>query len=572
MTDTHKENKYLKLSTSPERSGRNGYNPEKNRREAMRQMLENGPEPQDTLNAVTEIVNLTDSPFLKENRERERETGLAGAEARFVTDVFRDGVKHSKEMAAYLIQGGSYDWWDIEKYRIRMQPVYDVTSDGQFVTVLGKYALNRVGGQGPIMVANHSEVFPNADGKFIDALTNATVTNMGQEFPPHVVAATTMTRISGGAQCIPYHPGPLMEHAATALIDLAPIEKKGSRVAWFNSGGDAVSVAITAAEQYTKKVHGENGVRVAAFFEQAYHGNIEGRAGRTTSGINQTYHENDRNSVELPYPDKAEDVEPLRDRLLELAENKKLSAILFEATQGDGGGVSMHPDAFNEIVRISIDYGIPLVCDEVQSGFGRSGKIFDVEYLLEQWKNSPSSKGYPEKPPMILAVAKSLTNGAVPGSAVVLPEEYAVLGRAQGLNTYSAHPGTLASAIVSARLMTPELLQMVNDKREVFDEAIAQYVDPDGFIKKVRGHGLHLFLDVKDNQLLQTELLGHKRVLTGTVARNGLRVHLPINAPDIVWQATAEAIGQVSKELQEGKISEETKQILRGGPSGLAVR
>lgn len=549
----------------------------------IRQALEWGPEPIDSQVFATQIVESAGSSYLNGARKKEIRVGLATAESELVTESFRSGTEEAVALSQELLAGREFNWWNLPKYREKMQGVFDVTSEGQFVAVLGNYAIQRVAGAGPLMITNHNSLFPENDGKFVDALTNATVTNFGQGYPSQILAANTMTRVTGGAQCIPYHPGPLMDIAAEALLSITPIEQKGAKVAWFNSGGDAVSVGIAAAEKYTEKVKGENGRRKAVYFKEAYHGNIEGRAGRTTGGINQMFHAEDRNSVELEYPNKPLEVEPVLAEIGDLITSNKASCIVFESTQGDGGGVSMHPDFFVELMKMSLDTQTPLICDEVQSGFGRSGRIFDVEYLLEHWKNSShvQIEGYPEKPPMIMAVAKSMTNGAAPGSAVILPEEYAVLSRAQGLNTYSAHPATLAATIATVGLMNEATLMMVKDKRRVFNEAISPFIKPDSLIKGIRGNGLHLFLEMDEreitnasnNQILQVELLGKKRILTGTVARGALRVHAPINAPDVVWQALGKTIGEVSVAIQEGCITNETLQILqKGGPSGLASR
>jgi acetylornithine/succinyldiaminopimelate/putrescine aminotransferase len=288
------------------------------------------------------------------------------------------------------------------------------------------------------------------------------------------------------------------------------------------------------------------------------------------------FHKEDRNGIELEFPNKKGEVEPVLEEIKRLIEENKISCVVMEATQGDGGGVSMQPDFFIELMKLSLDYQFPVVVDEVQSGFGRSGRIFDVEYLLDYWRNSSyvRNDGYPENPPFILAVAKSMTNGAVPGSAVIFPKEYAVLKRAQGLNTYSAHPTTLAATLATVSLMTPELLEMVHDKRQIFEELLEPYVGPDKHIKGFRGHGLHLFLDLgeNDNQLLQVELIGTKRILTGTVARNALRIHPPLNTPNDVLGAIAHAIEETSLRLQEGWVSPQTLQILKAGPSELAKR
>lgn len=565
------------------------------------------------------------SSLLREPLLKERWTNLkpfAESELKFLIDQFNKGTEEAIKLSEKLLNGETSNWWNVDEYKKRQQELREVTSEGQFVNVLGEYSLQRIGGVGPLMVAGHSDLLENYP-YFLDALTNATVTNFGAGFPPHIMAANIINIITGGTQCPPYHPGPLMEEAGKALISIFPSEKEGAKVAWFNSGGDAVSVAIAAAEKYTKMVHGENGRRKAVYFKEAYHGNIEGRAGRVTSGINQVFHQEDINSIELEFPNKPEETNPVLEEIKKIADEKKLSCVVFETTQGDGGGVTMNPDFFVELVKLSLDKKIPLIVDEVQSGFGRSGRIFNVEYLLDYWKNSEYVKSgqYPENPPFILAVAKSLTNGAVPGSAVIFPKEYAILERAEGLNTYSAHPTTLAAVLTTVEMMNPKLLEMVKQKRAIFEEVIRQYLNQESPLYEIRGNGLHLFLGIKltekindlyfnDNelinwpaikkilknkdkfknedefskaleeakiqtlvQIIQVEVLRKRRVLIGTVARGALRIHAPINAPDIIWQAIGFAVGETIKEIEEGEISKETLKILQtGGPSGLAER
>jgi 4-aminobutyrate aminotransferase-like enzyme len=358
-------------------------------------------------------------------------------------------------------------------------------------------------------------------------------------------------------------------------------------VAYFNSGGDAISVALRAAEKFARQ-NGRNGRKVAVAFREAYHGNIEGRAGAVTGGINEVCDDQEKRALILEYPNLPEETEPVLEQLVAAVERNEVAAIVFEARQGDGGGVGMHPDFFVEMVKLSLDREIPLVCDEVQSGFGRTGRLWAVDFLLDHWQQSTyvQSHEYHEDPQMIVAVAKSLTNGAFPGSAVIFPEQYAVLERAQGLNTYSAHPGTLGAAYITCQLMKdPALPLMVARNRAAFESVLEPFIGEDKLIKGIRGEGLFLFLALDEstpfpgyprignNQLMQAELIGTQRVLTGTVARNALRVHLPLNAPEIVHQATAYAIGKVAERIEQGQWDPTSAYVLKtGGPSGLAER
>ena len=557
-----------------------------------RGLYEMGPDPMDIVASTNAMITGTGSEYLTGQQIKTLNLGIPQQEAQFLVETFREGTEEAIELAKKLMAGSRFSWWDIESYKQVTDEFKTPISDGQFVTVLGKYPLVREGNKGPLMVAADYGTFATDEAPyFIDALTNATVTNFGG-YPFQIAYVNTINRLTNGALCAPYTPSVLMDKAAQALIDIMPFEKEGAKVGFFNAGGDSVSVAMKAAEKYVNMHKGTNGhERKVVFFKEAYHGNIEGNAGKATSGINESFHETIRSSIELEYPNLKEEVTPVLDRIKQEIKADMVSAILFEPTQGDGGGVSMHQDFFNQLVQLSLDEKIPLVCDEVQSGFGRSGKIFDVEFLVDGWKQYRQGQGkafmekYPENPPMIMAVAKSITNGAVPGSAVVIPKEYAVLSRAEGLNTYSATPTTLAAILATTEMLTPELLTMVQDKRKVFEQELAHFIDRD-WIGDIRGHGMHIFIPIKgetlvekkdgsavtNNQVLQSELLGKYRILTGTVARDGLRVHLPLNTPDEVIKAVARSIGAAVEDLKKGIVSEETKTILTSGVSGLADR
>lgn len=563
----------------------------KNAGPRTRNLYEMAPNPLDIVGSTNAMIAGTGSNELINQQLRMLDMKIPQQEAQFLVDTFREGTEQAIDLAKKLLSGSRFSWWNIEEYKKITDEFRKSISDGQFVTVLGNYPLVRESNKGPLMVvADYGTFAPNEAPYFIDALTNATVTNFGG-YPLQIAYANSINRLTNGALCAPYTPSVLMDRAAQALIDIMPFEKEGAKVGFFNAGGDSVSVAMKAAEKYVNIHKGSNGhERKAVFFKEAYHGNIEGNAGKATSGINKSFHETIRSSIELEFPNLKEEVAPVLERIKSEIKADMVSAILFEPTQGDGGGVSMHQDFFNQLVQLSLDEQIPLICDEVQSGFGRSGKIFDVEYLVEGWQEYRQSQGkefmekYPKNPPMIMAVAKSVTNGAVPGSAVVIPKEYAVLDRAEGLNTYSATPTTLAAMLATTEMLTPELLTMVSDKRRVFETELAPYIDRD-WIGNIRGHGMHIFIPIKgktlvtkggspvtNNQVLQTELLGKYRILTGTVARDGLRVHLPLNASDEVIKAVAQSIGLAVEDLKKGNVSEETRKILSSSVSGLASR
>ncbi len=192
---------------------------------------------------------------------------------------------------------------------------------------------------------------------------------------------------------------PLRGVLARLLAEITPGEIKYS---WFcASGTEAIEAAIKVAKLYTKR----NGFIVAV---KAFHGKTMGSLSmmgkadyRQPLGMlygGPVYH--------VPFGD-AEAVE----RQLEIC-NKvgiDIAACLFEPIQGEAGGI-VPPDDFWPRVRAATQqYGVLLIADEVQTGMGRTGKLWGVEH----WDVVPD----------IIAAAKSLGGGVMPVGAVCSTEE-----------------------------------------------------------------------------------------------------------------------------------------------------
>ena len=115
-----------------------------------------------------------------------------------------------------------------------------------------------------------------------------------------------------------------------------------------------------------------------------------------------------------------------------------IAAVLIETVTGTNG-VIIPPEGYLQGVRAICDkYGILLICDEVMSGFGRTGKWFAVDH----WDVQPD----------IMTMAKGLTSGYAPLGAVAMREEIAATFNEQpfqGGLTYNGHPISLAAAIAT---------------------------------------------------------------------------------------------------------------------------
>jgi putrescine aminotransferase len=192
---------------------------------------------------------------------------------------------------------------------------------------------------------------------------------------------------------------PLRGVLARLLAQITPGDLKYSFFA--ASGTESIEGAIKLAKMYTHK----NGFIVAV---KAFHGKTMGSLSmvgksdyRQPPGVlygGPVYH--------VPYGD-AEAVEKQLDICQKVGVD--IAAVLFEPIQGEAGGIVPPDDFWPRIRQATQQYGVLLIADEVQTGLGRTGKLWGVEH----WNVVPD----------ILAVAKSLGGGVMPISAFCSTEE-----------------------------------------------------------------------------------------------------------------------------------------------------
>jgi len=133
----------------------------------------------------------------------------------------------------------------------------------------------------------------------------------------------------------------------------------------------------------------------------------------------------------MPFGDKV-NASALKDFFIKHVNPEDIAAVVAEPVQGEGGFVAPPDDYFQELVKICRDNGILFVADEIQSGMGRTGKMFAIEH----WGVEPD----------LVAVGKSLAGG-MPLTAVVGRSELLDSVHTGGLGgTYNGNPVACAAA------------------------------------------------------------------------------------------------------------------------------
>src|SRR5881227_193946 len=272
----------------------------------------------------------------------------------------------------------------------------------------------------------------DVDGNtFIDFTGGVGCLNVGHSHPQVVAAAQEqLARFSHtDFTIVPYE---VYVTLAERLCELAPVQN--AKAAFFNAGAEAIENAVKFSRAYTKRP-------AVIGFEGGFHGrtllslSLTSKTHPYKAGLGpfapEIYRVPFPNEYRGPSADEA--LAALERALITQVAAETVAAIVIEPVQGEGGFV-VAPKPFVEGVRRLCDeHGIVLVVDEVQTGFGRTGKFFAIEhYGIE---------------PDLLTVAKSIAAGlplsGVIGKAEIMdaPGDSAIGG------TYVGNPVAQAAAL-----------------------------------------------------------------------------------------------------------------------------
>ena len=269
-------------------------------------------------------------------------------------------------------------------------------------------------------------ILRDVEGKeYIDFAGGIAVMNVGHSHPK-VVAAIKEQAERLTHTCFMVNPYESAVRLAEKLCQITPGDFP-KKAAFFNSGAEAVENAVKIARYYTKRP-------AILVFDNAYHG-------RTLLTMTMT-------SKVKPYKWKFGPFAPevyrmpfgdmvgpdkLKDVFIKQIDPESLAAVVVEPVQGEGGFIAPPPGYFQALVKICQDNGILFVADEIQSGMGRTGKMFAIEH----WGVEPD----------LITVAKSLAAG-MPLAAVVGKAEIMDSVHAWGLGgTYGGNPVACAAAL-----------------------------------------------------------------------------------------------------------------------------
>ncbi len=369
-----------------------------------------------------------------------------------------------------------------------------------------------------------SWLITEAGDRYLDLASGVAVNALGHAHP-HLVAA-----LNAQAQKL-WHTSNLyrvegQERVAERLVEMTFAD----RVFFCNSGAEACEGAIKTARRY----HFVNGAperwRIITF-EGAFHGRT---IATLAAGGNPKYLEGFGQQApgfdHVPFGDH---------EALERAVGPETAAIMIEPVQGEGGVRTVPDQCLKGLRDLCDEKGLLLIFDEVQSGVGRTGRLF-----AHEWAGIT---------PDIMAVAKGIGGGFPVGA--FLASEAAAKGMTAGTHgsTFGGNP--LAMAVADAVLdvvSKPEFLAQVQQKALRFKQALESVRDrfPDQVIE-VRGRGLLMGVRLAPSlapPALIKAAIARKLLLVGA-GDNVVRLLPPLNIADDEIATAADRLAQALSDL-----------------------
>jgi len=286
---------------------------------------------------------------------------------------------------------------------------------------------------------------------------------------------------------------PVQAEAAEKIANLVPGKKK-KRVFFGNSGAEAVECAIKLSKHYTKRK------RFIAFLG-AFHGRTIGALSLTASKSIQkehffplmggVTHVNYAYCYRCPFgltygKCKMKCVSNIESIFKSIVPPSEVAAVFVEPIQGEGGYI-VPPVEFIEGIREICDkYHILMVADEIQSGFGRTGKFLAMEHFGVE--------------PDIVLMAKGIASG-LPLSAVVASDKVMNWPPGAHASTFGGNPVALKASIATIDLLEKELLDNARVQGEFLLDGFKEMMEKYPVIGDVRGKGLMIGIEmVKDKE------------------------------------------------------------------------
>jgi 4-aminobutyrate aminotransferase len=368
-----------------------------------------------------------------------------------------------------------------------------------------------------VMARGVGATVEDVDGNvFLDCAAGIAVNSTGHSHPDVVAAiveqAGKFLHMSGTD--FYYEP---QVRLAEEMNAIAPWQ--GPKRSFFsNSGTEAIEAAIKLARYHTRR-YGIIG------FLGSFHGRTLGSLSVTSSKAIQrrgfgpplggVYH--------APFPDPyrgpagqseeecvAKSLDVIEDQILvHLVSPDEVAAVFVEPIQGEGGYVVPPVSFFQRLREITTKHGMLLIIDEVQSGMGRTGKMFGIEHFGVE--------------PDVVAVAKGIASG-LPLGVTTARAEVMAWPPGSHANTFGGNPLSCAAALATIKLLKESLMANAAEVGGHLLEGLRQLRCKHVLIGDVRGKGLMIGIELVRDRLTKERATKERDRLVDECFNRGLLV------------------------------------------------
>lgn len=303
---------------------------------------------------------------------------------------------------------------------------------------------------------------------------------------------------------------PIREEMLKELDTIKP--ENLDNVFLLNSGSEAIELSIKISRKITKR-------KKIIAFKNSFHGRTMGALAVTW---NKKYRE--------PFEPLIEPVEFLEynnlDSLKKISDD--VAAVIVEPVQGEGGVIPAKKEFMKSLREITEKTGSLLIIDEVQTGFGRTGKIWAYQHF--------------DIKPDILTAGKAI-GGGFPVSAVFLPDWIGEkLEEGDHGSTYGGNPLAAAAVTAACKVLKSENVpEQAREKGELFIKMLKEKLEDFKSVREIRGLGLMIGIDLRFNPLTTIKILQDEKVLSLKAGLTVVRFLPPylITQYDMEWASNA---------------------------------
>src|SRR5438067_688173 len=352
----------------------------------------------------------------------------------------------------------------------------------------------------------YGAIIEDVDGnRFLDFTAGIAVCSTGHCHPRVVAAiqqqAAKLLHMSG----TDFYYGPQGE-LAKKLAEIAPGDG-AKRIFFTNSGAESVEAAFKLARYHTGRQH------MIAFFG-GFHGRTMGALSLTGSKVVQR-----RGFAPLiplvshvDYPNSyrgigLDSLDQLEDLFKRTVAPQEVAAIIVEPIQGEGGYIVPPPEFHRELRKLCDKHGILLVADEVQSGMGRTGKMF----ALEHWDVVPD----------IVCLAKGIASG-MPLGAIIARADLMDWGPGSHASTFGGNPVSCVAALETIKLLEGELMENARVVGGHLKSRLSELMARHRVIGDVRGLGLMVGAELVRDRVTKEQASTERDEIVQACFRRGL--------------------------------------------------